>query len=121
MATTKGRNEVSSIPLMGLATSFWSFKTLAAALDLDLFTHLSRSKGATVEALTTSFEIAPRPAEMLLTACAALGLLEKKKDRYGNTPMAEQFLVRGKPQYFGGFVEMLDRRLYAGWACLTDA
>ena len=25
------------------------------------------------------------------------------------------------PQYFGGFVEMLDKRLYAGWGKLTEA
>ena len=35
--------EITPIPLMQLATSFWAFKTLATAVDMDLFTHLSTS------------------------------------------------------------------------------
>jgi 2-polyprenyl-3-methyl-5-hydroxy-6-metoxy-1,4-benzoquinol methylase len=117
---TRTKN-VSSIPLMGLATSFWSFKTLASALELDLFSKLTRGKGASAQEVATALGIEARPAEMLLTGCASLDLLEKRKDRYRNTPMAEEFLVRGKPYFFGGFVEMLDRRLYAGWGKLTEA
>jgi hypothetical protein len=115
------RQPLSALPLMQLATSFWVFKTFASALDFDLFTRLARNKGTTAEKLASALAIAERPAEMLLTGCAALGLLKKKGGRYHNTPLAEEFLVRGKPYYFGGFVEMLDRRLYAGWAKLTDA
>ena len=58
---------------------------------------------------------------MLLTGCAALGLLEKSDGRYRNTPISEAYLVRGKPHYFGGWVEMADKRLYAGWGKLTEA
>ncbi len=58
---------------------------------------------------------------MLLTGCAALGLLEKRDDRYVNSPLAEEFLVRGKPYYFGGWIEMADRRLYPGWGKLGEA
>src|SRR5207253_7097471 len=35
--------EITPIPLMQLATAFWAFKTLATAVDMDLFTHLSSS------------------------------------------------------------------------------
>jgi 3-hydroxy-5-methyl-1-naphthoate 3-O-methyltransferase len=62
-----------------------------------------------------------RPAEMLLTGCAALGLLHKEGDRYHNSPLAEEFLVRGKPYYFGGWVQMLDMRLYPSWGKLIEA
>jgi hypothetical protein len=58
---------------------------------------------------------------MLLTGCAALGLLDKNDGRYLNSAHAEEFLVRGKPYYFGGFVQMLDQRLYPGWGSLTEA
>jgi hypothetical protein len=47
---------------------------------------------------------------MLLTGCAALGLLVKNDGRYGDSPLAEEFLVRGKPYYFGGWVRMLDQQ-----------
>jgi 3-hydroxy-5-methyl-1-naphthoate 3-O-methyltransferase len=112
---------VSPVPLMQLSTGFWAFKTLAAAHELELFNRLSGSEGITSEGLSQTLDIHPRPAEMLLTGCAALGLLEKREGRYHNSPLAEEFLVRGKPYYFGGWVQMLDQRLYPGWGKLTQA
>jgi 3-hydroxy-5-methyl-1-naphthoate 3-O-methyltransferase len=115
------RSDLSPIPLMQLSTGFWAFKTLAAADELDLFTRLSGTAGITSDELVRALGIHPRPAEMLLTCCAALGLLEKDGGRYRNSPLAEEFLVRSKPYYFGGFVKMLDQRLYPGWGKLTEA
>ena len=121
MPSTKKRKTPSVLPLMELATSFWAFKTLASAVELDLFSQLSARKGAAVTELAQAYAIEERPAEMLLTGCAALGLLAKRKDRYTNTPLAERFLVRGGTYYFGGFVGMLDKRLYPAWDKLTHA
>jgi predicted O-methyltransferase YrrM len=111
----------SAVPLMALSTGFWAFKTLAAAHEAGLFSHLAGGASTTVGELAEALGLHPRPAEMLLTGCAALGLLEKTDGRYRNTPLSEAFLVRGKPYYFGGFVQMADKRLYAGWGKLTEA
>src|SRR5256885_2717862 len=111
----------SAVPLMALSTGFWAFKTLAAAHELDLFSRLAGGAGTTAGELAQALGLHPRPAEMLLTGCAALGLLEKTDGRYRNTPLSEAYLVRGKPYYFGGFVQMADKRLYAGWGRLTEA
>lgn len=110
----------SPLPLMSLATGFWSFKTLAAAQELDLFTRYTQD-GCTATELAAGLGIAERPAEMLLTGCASLGLLELRDGRYVNSPMAAEYLVRGRPYYFGGIVEMFDRRLYSAWGELTRA
>lgn len=112
---------LSPVPLMQLTTGFWGFKTLAAAHELDLFSRLSGTEGATAAGLAEMLAIELRPAEMLLTGCAALGLLEKAGGRYVNSPLAEEFLVRGKPYDFGGWVQMLDQRLYPGWGRLAEA
>lgn len=111
----------SAVPLMALSTGFWAFKTLAAAHELDLFSRLAGGAGTTAGDLAQALGLHPRPAGMLLTGCAALGLLEKADGRYRNTPLSEAYLVRGKPYYFGGFVQMADKRLYAGWGRLTEA
>ncbi|MDX8532210.1 methyltransferase [Mesorhizobium sp. VK25A] len=111
----------SAVPLMGLATGFWAFKALAAAHALDLFSRLAGGKGTTAGELAQTLGLHQRPAEMLLTGCAALGLLEKSHGRYRNTPLSEAYLVRGKPYYFGGFVQMADKRLYPGWDKLEEA
>jgi 3-hydroxy-5-methyl-1-naphthoate 3-O-methyltransferase len=119
--TADADRALSPVPLMQLATGFWAFKTLAAAHELDLFSRLSGTTGTTAGGLAEALAIKERPAEMLLTGCAALGLLVKNDGRHVNSPLAEEFLVRGKPYYFGGWVQMLDQRLYPGWGRLTDA
>lgn len=119
--TADADQALSPVPLMELATGFWAFKTLAAAHELDLFSRLSGTAGTTAGELAGALTIEQRPADMLLTGCASLGLLEKDDSRYVNSPIAEEFLVRGKPYYFGGFVQMLDQRLYPGWGRLTEA
>jgi hypothetical protein len=118
---TDADRALSPVPLMQLTTGFWAFKTLAAAHEFDLFSRLSGTDGTTARELAEALAIEERPADMLLTGCAALGLLMKNDSRYVNSPIAEEFLVRGKPYYFGGFVQMLDQRLYPGWGRLAEA
>jgi hypothetical protein len=117
----KPTRRLSPLPLMQLATGFWAFKTLAAAEQLELFGQVARQRGVTPASLAQTYGIEERPAEMLLTGCAALGLLRKQGGRYRNTPLADEYLVRGKPYYFGGFVAMLDKRLYPAWGRLEEA
>jgi len=112
--------ELTAIPLMQIISGFWASKTLAAAVELDLFTQLS-GRGVDIHQLSQLLEIHPRPAEMLLSGCASLGLLEKRGERYYNSPLSEEFLVRGKPYYFGGVITLLDRRLYLPWNRLPEA
>jgi hypothetical protein len=111
---------VTPIPLMQLATAFWAFKTLSTAVEMDLFTRIATSP-MTISDCARTFQIEERPAEMLLTGCASVGLLEKQGDKYRNTPLSEAFLVRGARYFFGGFVTMLDKRLYHGWDKLPEA
>lgn len=112
---------VSPLPLMQLSTGFWSFKALATAYELDVFTHLAGTGGSTVEQLAETLGIEQRPAELLITACASVGLLQRRDGRYVNSALADEFLVRGKPYHFGGWVQMLDRRLYPAWGRLIEA
>ena len=112
--------DITPIPLMQLATTFWAFKTLSTAIDMYLFTGLATSPMNPPE-LAHWLNIEERPAEMILTGCASLGLLTKQNGRYRNTPLAETFLVHGGRYYFGGFVTMLNRRLYSGWDKLPEA
>jgi len=112
---------VSPLALMELSIGFWSFKALAAAYELHVFARLSGTDGHTIDELAELLGVGERPAELLVTACASVGLLERRDGRYLNSALAEEFLVPGKPYYFGGWVEMLDRRLYPAWSRLTEA
>jgi 3-hydroxy-5-methyl-1-naphthoate 3-O-methyltransferase len=121
MVTTSRAKFLSPTPLMEMVFSIAVFNTLSSSLEFDIFTRLSGTKGTTSEELARSLGIAERPAEVLLTGCAALGLLVKKNGLYRNSPLAEEFLVRGKSYYFGGILEMWDKRLYLAWHKLAEA
>lgn len=114
---------LTPLPLMRLVTGFWSFKTLAAAVELDLFTRLADGRSITVAQLCDEYGLADRPADTLLAACASLGLLVKEPggDGYRNAPVAEEFLVVGRPYYFGGQVRYCDERTYLPWHRIGEA
>jgi predicted O-methyltransferase YrrM len=122
-ATSQGADTppaFDALPLMQLISGFWASKTLASAVELDVFTQMS-GIAVTIEEFADLLGLHSRPAEMLLTGCAALGLVRKVGDRFENTALAEDYLVRGTPYWFGGVVTMLDRRLYEPWGRLTEA
>jgi 3-hydroxy-5-methyl-1-naphthoate 3-O-methyltransferase len=109
------------MPLMTLTSGVFAAKTLAVAVELDIFTLLSDDGEVDVEQLAKLCGIEERPADMLLTACASLGLLNRHAGRYGNSALSEEYLVRGKPYYFGDWVRMLDQRVYPAWLRLQEA
>lgn len=107
-------------PLVRMIIGAWVSKTLDAATELNLFTKLSGKDGATVADVARETGIASRPADLLLTACASLGLLTKTGDRYANSPLAERYLVEGKPDDLTGFIRFMEYEFRA-WQQLTDA
>lgn len=119
--STPPQQPMSPLPLIQIATGFMAAKTLFTAHELDLFSVLSRSGGASPKDVAGELGIAERPVEMLLTGCAGLGLLAKHDGRYVNSPLAEAYLVKGKPTYFGGFLAFNDKRAYGTWGRLIEA
>lgn len=107
-------------PLMQLATGFWSFKTYAAAIEIGLFDLLAGGRGMVADEVAAALGIQHRPADLLLAGCASLGLLDKDGARYRNSALSEEFLVKGRPYYFGGFVRYLDRREYPAWEHIVE-
>jgi hypothetical protein len=121
MGISDASRPASQIPLLELTNGFMSFKTLSAATDLDLFTKLAGGRAMTVQELATELNLQARPARLLLAACASLGLLDKSGDRYQNSALAEEYLVPGRPNYFGGLVRFADREMYSDWHHVVDA
>ncbi|MFC8850259.1 MULTISPECIES: methyltransferase [unclassified Micromonospora] len=112
---------INPSPLMRLVAGVWGFKTLAVGVDFGLFTRLAGGRTITVAEAATEFGLDERPADLLLAASASLGLLERVGDGYRNTELAEQFLVEGRPYYFGAQVRYSDLRTYLPWHRIGDA
>lgn len=118
---TIARQSVTQHPLLELTTGFMSFKTFAAAVELDVFTKLAGGREVTQSEFAQLVGLQERPARLLLPALVSLNLLEKNGDSYRNSAVAEEFLVNDKPYFFGGFVQFYSHALYKGWEHLVGA
>ena len=115
---------LSPARILEVGTGFWSSKILLSAVELGLFTALGDRK-LTGEELRAELGLHARANPDFFDALVALRFLERDGDgpgaRYHNTPETGAFLDRKSPQFVGGFVEMLNARLYRFWGDLTEA
>ena len=106
------------IELLDLATGYQRAGTLFTLVELGVPTLLADGP-QTLEALSRAIGVHPLAADRFLNACVALGLLELRRHRYGNAPLAAGFLVRGAPTYLGDQVLLHARTTYGVWSELT--
>jgi hypothetical protein len=74
-------------------------KLLLTAIELKVFSHLTKPVPA--DSLAREIGTHPENTRLFLDALAANELLHKRDDRYSNAPLAESFLVQGRPTYLG--------------------
>jgi ubiquinone/menaquinone biosynthesis C-methylase UbiE len=101
MAETSNE-ELSPRALMRILGDFANSQILNAALEYDFFTLISRGFHS-AEEIAREAGTDARATRIVLDSLPALSLIEKQDGRYSLTPMAENFLVQGKPSYCGDF------------------
>ena len=96
--------------IVDLASAYYGSAVLFAAIDADVF--------ARVEA--GGFDAPPpRGMRLLLDACVAEGLLEKRDGRYFNTPAGKAALVPGGPADLTKAIRY-NRDVYPAWGRLAE-
>lgn len=111
---------LSAERIMELGLGFWGSKALLSAVELGVFTELADG-ASDGDALAARLALHPRSARDFLDALVALGMLDRNGDVYANTAETDLFLDRKKSSYIGGWLEMVNARLYPFWGLLTDA
>jgi hypothetical protein len=106
--------------ILQVGTGFWASKVLLSAVEMGLFTELSRSP-EDLKTLQGRLGLHPRSARDFLDALVALGFLQRRDGKYANTESTDFFLDQHKPSYIGGILEMANHRLYPFWGQLTTA
>jgi len=106
--------------LLALGLSFWNAKALLSAVELGVFDALAEGP-ADLATLTAKLGLHERSARDFFDALVAMQVLARDTNGYANTPETELFLVRGRPSYVGGLLEMANARLYSSWGRLSDA
>ena len=106
--------------IMQVGLGFWASKTLLSAVEMEVFTELSK-KPEDLETLRGRLGLHPRSARDFLDTLTALGFLRRVDGKYANTPATDFYLDKHKPSYLGGMLEMANQRLYGHWSHLTEA
>lgn len=109
---------VDTVRLQDLVKGFWESATLMAAVELGLFTAID-SGADSIDKVAAALDIEPVNAERLMTACAALGLLERSGDSFRNPPDVDRFLVEGRPSYAGPWM-LFSKPRWADWGKLSE-
>src|SRR5712692_6942287 len=120
---TSASNQLDPSAIMQVGLGFWASKTLLAATKLGLFTLLDDG-ARTPEQIRASLGLHGQNLLDFLDALFSLGFLEREGvgpgAKYRNTLETGAFLVKGKPHYIGGFLEMANDREYRFWADLEE-
>lgn len=79
---TRGRARADGAALFDVVQGFVQSQVLMALVELDMFRRL-RAGAQSIEGLARACDIPPARMRVLLQAGAALGLLKRRRDRYG--------------------------------------
>jgi SAM-dependent methyltransferase len=113
-----GGAPVTTVRLQNIAQSYGQSAALMAAVEVGLFTAISKGAG-TYQELTEALGIHPTNAERLMVMLCAAGLLEKADGRHRNAADVERFLVQGKPAYMGPWITFTKPQ-WNEWGRLAD-
>jgi SAM-dependent methyltransferase len=97
----------SPAPILRHAYGYWASAILTASLKQDLFTQLEVG-ACTAELLAERTGLTERTTQALLDALIGMELVRKAdRTRYANSAASSTYLVRGMPEYLGGYAVMI--------------
>lgn len=92
--------------LLALFQGFMGSAATRAALDLEVFTHISHGAD-TAEKLAAPKNVSPRAMRILCDALVAFGVLGKSEGRYTLPAPTQMLLVKGSPAYIGAMARLM--------------
>ena len=113
-------NDASPDLVFQTATGFMLSKHLFAANDLGLFEKLA-DRPLTLDELARDLGIPSRTARITADAMVALGFVEKRDNRYQNSPVSQTFLSGKTPADLRPFLRFWNHISYPQWQRLEEA
>ena len=105
--------------LAKLSTAYWESRLLHVATKLGVFDLLASGPRDAREA-ASALGTDARATEIVLNALVAMELLEKRQGRFHNSPLAERYLTKRSPLYYGHMV-LFEGSLWDVWGRLEEA
>jgi hypothetical protein len=110
----------SAQPYSFNGTDYWflEFQNARCRSRVQLFTRLAEGRTVTVTELAGELAWNTDQSTYFRPPATSMGLLEKRGDRYGNTPLAEEFLVKGNLTTSVG-TSTISTSVYTLWGART--
>ncbi len=105
--------------LAALASGHAEARAIQTALKLGIFDILD-SAALDDAALATAIAANRRATALIANAMVALGLLDKRANRYSLTEVSRRYLLRSSAEYLGGLI-LFDEAIFETWAHLDQA
>jgi len=96
---------------------FQASRVIMTANELGFFDKLTKAR--TAGECARILKCNSRGSEILLDALAGLGLVKKSSGKYRNTPVSDEYLVKGKPLYQGDILRHT-AHIYERWGQLEQ-
>lgn len=109
---------VTPYDIWEIASDFKKSRVLLTAYELSIFSAIGDKSKTSVE-VAKILKIPERSTDRLMNALCALGLLNKKKGKFSNTPSGLRFLVKSRPGFMGGLMHVV--HMWDNWSALTQA
>jgi SAM-dependent methyltransferase len=113
------KTPLSPASIMEDITGAWRTRSLAAAVELDVFSRIAAGK-RTVKNIAEGAGASQRGMASLLDALTAIGYLRKTGSHYSLQPVSAAFLVPGGKAYVGALAHALSLT-WDSWKNLTEA
>jgi len=113
------RREWNPGELLEISGFFWKTCVLQTAVKMEVFTVIGDG-GLTTGEIAQKVDGAANGVARLLNALVAMALLDKKDDKYTNTPTGRELLAKGSPKYLGHII-MHHHHLLESWSKLDQA
>ncbi len=123
-ATQHASPQPDPFSILQTAFGFWSSKVLLTAVQFGVFAKLGGRRLSGAE-LGAELALHPRGISDFFDALVAMGFLDREGDgpsaKYFNTPAGALYLDDASPLYVGGWLVMLNDRLFKFWHDLPEA
>jgi SAM-dependent methyltransferase len=112
--------------IMKIGTGFWASKVLLSAVKFELFTILAEKQSMSASEIKNALllQCTDRNVYDFLDTLTGFGFLHREgileNALYSNGIDTDVFLVKYKPSYIGGLLQMLNNRLYGFWGNLEE-
>ena len=104
--------------LAALASGHAEARAIQTALKLGIFDSLETAP-LDDAALATAIAANRRATALISNAMVALGLLDKRANRYSLTEVSRRYLLRSSAEYLGGLI-LFDEAIFETWAHLDQ-